>query len=145
VAHGPRVRATRHGPAVAPPVAPASLGPALEARTAGPAHVMATIRALVVKMAAANPLWEALRIHGELRTLGLEVSERTVSRLLRPRRLDVPNDLPERVGERRRRRVAVGRLVVPEQRLTERRLDLDDRPVSPVPPRQLAFWRGIIA
>jgi len=33
-------------------------------------------------MATANPLWGAPRIHGELRTLGLEVSERTVSRLL---------------------------------------------------------------
>jgi hypothetical protein len=38
-------------------------------------------------MAAANPLWGAPRIHGELGTLGVEVSERTVSRLLRrPRR-----------------------------------------------------------
>jgi putative transposase len=33
-------------------------------------------------MAIANPLWGAPRIHGELRTLGLDVSERTVSRLL---------------------------------------------------------------
>ena len=32
-------------------------------------------------MAADNPLWGAPRIHGELRTLGIEVSERTVSRL----------------------------------------------------------------
>jgi len=48
--------------------------------------VRATIRALVVKMAAANPLWGAPRVHGELRTLGLDVSERTVSRLLRSRR-----------------------------------------------------------
>src|SRR5262249_12837305 len=36
------------------------------------------------KMATANPLWEAPRIHGELRTLGVDVSERTVSRLLEP-------------------------------------------------------------
>ena len=38
-------------------------------------------------MATANPLWGAPRIHGELRTLGVDVSERTVSRLLerRPR------------------------------------------------------------
>jgi transposase InsO family protein len=34
-------------------------------------------------MAIANPLWGAPRIDGELRTLGLDVSERTVSRLLR--------------------------------------------------------------
>jgi putative transposase len=40
------------------------------------------IRALVREMATANPLWGAPRIHGELRTLGIEVSERTVSRLL---------------------------------------------------------------
>jgi putative transposase len=37
-------------------------------------------------MGAANPLWGAPRIHGELGTLGIKVSERTVSRLLRRRR-----------------------------------------------------------
>src|SRR5436190_19846624 len=42
------------------------------------------IPALVREMAMANPLWGAPRIHGELRTLGVEVSERTVSRLLEP-------------------------------------------------------------
>jgi putative transposase len=48
----------------------------------------AAIRALVGTMAAANPLWGAPRIHGELCKLGLAVSERTVSRLpRRPRRL----------------------------------------------------------
>ena len=47
----------------------------------------AAIRKLVSQMAAANPLWGALRIHGELGKLGVVVSERTVSRLLRrPRR-----------------------------------------------------------
>ena len=46
----------------------------------------AAIRSLVEEMAAANPLWGAPRIHGELGTLGIEVSERTVSRLLRRRR-----------------------------------------------------------
>src|SRR5437588_5218803 len=40
------------------------------------------IRTLVSEMASANPLWGAPRIHGELRTLGIDVSERTVSRLL---------------------------------------------------------------
>ena len=43
------------------------------------------IRTLVDQMAAANPLWGAPRIHGELGKLGIEVSERTVSRLLRRR------------------------------------------------------------
>jgi putative transposase len=42
------------------------------------------IRALVREMATANPLWGAPRIHGELRTLGVDISERTVSRLLEP-------------------------------------------------------------
>ena len=38
-------------------------------------------------MATANPLWGAPRIHGALSKLGIDVSERTVSRLLRrPRR-----------------------------------------------------------
>jgi putative transposase len=37
-------------------------------------------------MAAANPRWGAPRIHGELNTGGVEVSERTVSRLLRQSR-----------------------------------------------------------
>jgi putative transposase len=45
----------------------------------------AAIRALIDKMAAANPLWGAPRIHGELRKLGVEVSERTVSRFVRRR------------------------------------------------------------
>jgi putative transposase len=43
------------------------------------------IRTLVRDMATANPLWGAPRIHGELRTLGVDVSERTVSRLLKSR------------------------------------------------------------
>ena len=37
-------------------------------------------------MAAANPLWGAPRIHGELLKLGIVVAERTVSRLLPKRR-----------------------------------------------------------
>jgi hypothetical protein len=41
------------------------------------------IRRLIGRMVAANPLWRAPRIHGELRMLGIEVSERTVSRILR--------------------------------------------------------------
>src|SRR5713101_6497169 len=44
------------------------------------------IRLLVAEMAAVNRLWGAPRIHGELRKLGIEVSERTVSRLLQRRR-----------------------------------------------------------
>src|SRR6516225_4371928 len=46
------------------------------------------IRRLIDEMARANPLWRAPRIHGKLKMLGLQISERTVSRLLRklPRR-----------------------------------------------------------
>src|SRR3989454_374976 len=47
----------------------------------------AATRSLVNQMAAANPLWGAPRVHGELFKLGIDVSERTVSRLIRrPRR-----------------------------------------------------------
>jgi putative transposase len=38
---------------------------------------------LIEQMAAANPLWRAPRIHGELKMLGIDISERTVSRILR--------------------------------------------------------------
>src|SRR5260370_33080141 len=37
-------------------------------------------------MTAANPLWGAPRIHGELLKLGFHVAERTVSRLIPKRR-----------------------------------------------------------
>ena len=46
----------------------------------------AAIRTLVDQMGEANPLWGAPRIHGELLKLGIAVSERTVSRLLRRQR-----------------------------------------------------------
>lgn len=48
------------------------------------------IRVLVCEDATANPLWGAPRIHGELLKLGLDVAERTVSRLL-PRRRRPPS------------------------------------------------------
>jgi transposase len=41
------------------------------------------IRRLIEQMVVANPLWRAPRIHGELKMLGIEISERTVSRILR--------------------------------------------------------------
>jgi putative transposase len=54
--------------------------------TGGQPSVNAEIKVLVTRMAAANPLWGAPRIHGELLKLGLDVSERTVSRLMPKRR-----------------------------------------------------------
>jgi putative transposase len=56
-------------------------------RRPGRPTTKSAIRGLIDTMTAANPLWGAPRIHGELAKLGLTVSERTVSRLLRrPRR-----------------------------------------------------------
>jgi putative transposase len=58
--------------------------------TGGRPPVNAEIRALVPRMATANPLWGAPRIHGELLKIGIEVAERTVSRLM-PRRRPQPS------------------------------------------------------
>jgi putative transposase len=48
------------------------------------------VRALIRKMAIANPLWGAPRVHGELLKLGIDISERTVSRLM-PRERKPPS------------------------------------------------------
>ena len=52
---------------------------------AGPGRpsTSSAIRTLIDQMGTANHLWGAPRIHGELRKLGIDVSERTVSRLRR--------------------------------------------------------------
>jgi putative transposase len=44
------------------------------------------LKALIKQMAQSNPLWGAPRIHGELQKLGIDISERTVSRLMPKRR-----------------------------------------------------------
>jgi putative transposase len=44
------------------------------------------IKTLIAHMAAANPLWGAARIHGELIKLRIDIAERTVSRLMPKRR-----------------------------------------------------------
>jgi hypothetical protein len=54
--------------------------------TGGRPPINAQIKLLVTRMAAANPLWGAPRIHGELLKLGIDVAERTVSRLMPKRR-----------------------------------------------------------
>ena len=48
--------------------------------------ISAETAALIRRMAATNTLWGAPRIHGELLKLGIDVAERTVSRLLPKRR-----------------------------------------------------------
>src|SRR5215470_9545610 len=50
-------------------------------KSAGRPEVGVEVRALIKQMAAANAFWGAPRIHGELLKLGIEISERTVSRL----------------------------------------------------------------
>ena len=49
------------------------------------------VKALVLRLADANPLWGAPKIHGELLKLGIVVSERTVSGLLRRHRPKPPS------------------------------------------------------
>jgi hypothetical protein len=44
------------------------------------------IRKLIHAMATANPTWGAPRVHGELKKLGFNISERTVSRLMPKKR-----------------------------------------------------------
>ena len=51
-------------------------------KSAGRPAVSPKVKALIKQMAEANPLWGAPRIHGELLKLGIDISERTVSRLL---------------------------------------------------------------
>src|SRR4030095_13916714 len=46
-------------------------------RGSGRPRVYSEIRRLVRTMAAANPIWGAPRIHGELLKLGFEISERS--------------------------------------------------------------------
>jgi putative transposase len=48
------------------------------------------IRELIRRMARSNPLWGAPRVHGELLKLGINISERTVSRWM-PRRTKPPS------------------------------------------------------
>jgi hypothetical protein len=40
------------------------------------------IRRLIGRMASANPLWRTPRLHGELQMLAIQISERTVARIL---------------------------------------------------------------
>jgi putative transposase len=48
----------------------------------GRPRVSAEVRTLIKQMTQANPLWGAPRIHGELLKLGIDISERSVSRLM---------------------------------------------------------------
>jgi putative transposase len=73
-------------------------------------------------LAEANPLWPAPRIHGELKKLGIEVSERTVSRILQTVKLPPSQAwktfLQDHVGEL----VAIDFFTVPTIRLRAKSL-----------------------
>jgi transposase InsO family protein len=79
--------------------------------------VNAAIIALIRKMAAANPLWDAPRIHGELLKLGITVAERTVSRLLPPRRFPPSQTWRTFLTNHVRDLVAIDFFTVPTARL----------------------------
>ena len=51
-------------------------------KSGGRPQASSDLRALIKRMASANRYWGAPRIHGELLKLGLEISERTGSRLM---------------------------------------------------------------
>ena len=51
-------------------------------KSPGRHQVCSEVRALIKKMSQANLFWGAPRIHGELLKLGIEISERTVPRLM---------------------------------------------------------------
>ena len=55
-------------------------------RRPGRPSVPADVRALIRTMSDANPLWGAPRIHGELRKLGIAVSQSTVAKYMGHRR-----------------------------------------------------------
>ncbi len=52
-------------------------------RNRGRPKLDAEVKSLVLKLSKANPLWGAPRIHGELLKLGIEISERSVSGIIR--------------------------------------------------------------
>jgi putative transposase len=55
-------------------------------KSVGRPTVNPEVKVLIKQMAQSNPLWGAPRIHGELQKLGIEISERAVSRLIPKRR-----------------------------------------------------------
>jgi transposase InsO family protein len=76
-------------------------------RRPGRPPVEAELRALIRRMATENAGWGALRIHGELCRLGIDVSERTVSRHL-PRRPTRPDAVKRWLTFLRNHRDAIG-------------------------------------
>src|SRR2546425_637755 len=91
------------------------------------------IAELVRTMALANPLWGAPRIPGELLKLGLDVSQRTVGRLM-PRRAKPPSQTSRTFLENHRRS-CLGRLLRRAHGDVPRALRVRSPPPSPPPSR----------
>src|SRR6266446_1009801 len=102
-------------------------------RPAGRPPVDAAIKALVRRMAAANPLWGAPRIHGELLKLGIDVAERTVSRLLPKRRSPPSQTWRTFLTNHVRDLVAIDFFTVPTARLRVRLRRARPRPPARPP------------
>jgi putative transposase len=85
--------------------------------TGGRPPINAEIRALVTRMATANPLWGAPRIHGELLKIGIDVAERTVSRLIPKRRPQPSQTWRTFLANHVRDLVSIDFFVVPTVRL----------------------------
>src|SRR5262245_5719322 len=99
---------------------------------------MPQIAALARKMAAANPLWGAPRIHGELVKLGIDVAERTVYRLMPKRRPPALSDLAD-LSRQPCRRLRFNRLLHRAHRSPSHPIRAH-RP-GPPPPQGRAFQR----
>jgi hypothetical protein len=52
-------------------------------RSRGRPKLDAGVKSLVLKLSTANPLWDAPRIYGELLQLGIEISEQSVSGIIK--------------------------------------------------------------
>src|SRR5213592_974448 len=85
-----RLRGRRHGGSNWVHIGNPGLAKLSARRTGGRPAVHAEIKALITRMATANPLWGAPRIHGQSLKLGIDVAERTVSRLM-PKRRPLPS------------------------------------------------------
>jgi putative transposase len=85
--------------------------------TGGRPPVHHEIRTLVSRMAEANPLWGAPRIHGELLKLGIDVAERTISRLIPKRRLPPSQTWRAFLTNHVRDLVSIDFFIVPTARL----------------------------
>src|SRR5262249_35585724 len=82
-------------------------------RSGGRLTVDPKVKALIERMVEANPLWGAPRIHGELFKLRIEVSERTVSRLI-PRHRKPPSQTWRTfLGNHAKELVSIGFMIVP--------------------------------